>query len=145
MKIGVVCAAGALAGLLCLASPLAAAGSYQGDLDPCPEDNSTRDAMTGAGSVTANLAGTMLTVEGRFAGFASPATAAHLNEGAAMGVPGTAIATLAVTHATSGQVSGQVRLTRDQVGALGKGALYVQLDSETAPAGNSWAWLESTP
>jgi hypothetical protein len=140
--LGRVCVVAGL--MLALSLPaFAAGGKFQGDLDPCPEDNSTRDAMTGTGNITANLAGNMLIIEGRFAGFSSLATAAHLHQGQAMGVPGPAIATLTVAHAGSGEVSGQVKLTGDQLAALGRGALYVQLDSEKAPTGNSWAWLEA--
>lgn len=120
----------------------AADGRYQGDLDPFPHDNSTRDAVIGTGTVSAILAGNTLTVTGTFAGLSSPATAAHLQMGMAMGVPGPRIGELSATQARDGEISGKVKLTPAAIAALNKGGLYVQLDSVKAADGNSWGWLE---
>lgn len=127
---------------LALTPSLAAAQQFAGDLDPVPHDISNRDNVVGGGSVSANLSGDTLQVNGRFGGLSSPATSAHLEMGAAMGVPGSVIGQLSVTAAASGEISGSVVLNQAEVSALKKGALYVQLDSAKAPDGNSWAWLQ---
>lgn len=114
---------------------------YRGDLDPFPHDNSTRDAVVGTGTVSATLTGNTLAIAGHFAGLSSAATAAHLQMGAAMGVPGPKIGDLNVTRAREGEISGSVKLTGAGIAALNRGALYVQLDSMTAADGNSWGWL----
>jgi hypothetical protein len=121
----------------------AAAQEYQGDLDPAPHDFSNRDDVVGAGMVSATLSGTTLTITGNFTGLSSPATAAHLKMGLAMGVPGATIGELNATHAAKGEISGSVKLNSAQIGALRKGALYIQIDSAKGSDGNSWAWLES--
>jgi hypothetical protein len=116
---------------------------YQGDLDPFPHDNSTRDAVVGTGTVSATLTGNMLTITGHFAGLSSAATAAHLQMGTAMGVPGPRIGELQITQMRDGEISGSVKLTGAGIAALNRGAVYVQLDSVNAADGNSWGWLES--
>lgn len=127
-----------------LAGPLpAAAAQYAGDLDPAPHDISMRDNVVGTGRITADLSGTALHLSGNFTGLSSPATAAKLKMGAAMGVPGTMIGELSATPAASGKVSGTITLDPNAIAALKKGALYIELDSAKAPDGNSWAWLES--
>lgn len=119
----------------------AAAGQFAGDLDPVPHDISMRDNVVGTGSVSADLSGTALHVSGKFAGLSSPATAAKLKMGVAMGVPGEAIGELTATHAADGEISGTVTLDQKEIAALKRGALYVELDSAKAPDGNSWGWL----
>jgi hypothetical protein len=129
--------------VLALTPSLAAAQQFGGDLDPAPHDNSTRDNVVGTGQVFANLSGNTLQVSGHFAGLSSPVTSAHLEMGVAMGVPGSAIGELSTTGSLNGEISGRVVLNAQEIAALGKGALYVQLDSAKAPDGNSWAWLQS--
>jgi hypothetical protein len=133
--------------IICALTGAGSAGAadrrYQGDLDPFPHDNSTRDAVVGTGTVSATLTGNMLAVAGRFAGLSSPATAAHLQVGMAMGVPGPKIGELNVTQARDGEISGSVKLAPAAIAALNKGGLYVQLDSVNAADGNSWGWLEN--
>ncbi|HVZ28195.1 MAG TPA: CHRD domain-containing protein [Rhizomicrobium sp.] len=138
----------ALAGAILLAGlaagPALAAGvQFAGEFDPMPHDNSTRANVVGEGRATAILSGNQLAIRGEFSGLSSPATGAHLDMGPAMGVPGNAIGALEVTKDVHGAISGTVKLTVDAVSALKKGALYVQLDSEKSPEGNSWAWLEA--
>jgi hypothetical protein len=126
------------------ASPAGAADRrYQGELDPFPHDNSTRDAVVGIGTISATLTGNMLTIAGYFAGLSSAATAAHLQMGAAMGVPGPKIGELHVTQARDGEISGSIKLSGAGIAALNRGAVYVQLDSVNATDGNSWGWLEN--
>ena len=121
----------------------AAAQEYQGDLDPAPHEFSNRDDVVGMGIMSATLSGSILTIRGNFTGLSSPATAAHLKMGLAMGVPGATIGELNATHAANGEISGSVRLNSAQIAALRKGALYIQLDSVKGIDGNSWAWLQS--
>jgi len=70
-----------------------------------------------------------------------PATTAHLHQGVATGVRGSAIGDLSVAHALGGSITGTLRLTAEQVESLRKGKLYVQIQSEKAPDGNLWGWL----
>ena len=129
--------------ILALSFAPAAAQEYQGDLDPAPHDFSNRDDVVGIGIVSATLSGSTLTITGNFTGLSSPATAAHLRMGLAMGVPGTTIGELTVTHAAKGEISGSIKLNSAQIAALRKGALYIQLDSVKGKDGNSWAWLQN--
>jgi hypothetical protein len=87
------------------------------------------------------LAGTKLTINGTFDGLRSPATAARVHSGLAMGVRGAAISDLTVAKATNGTISGSVDLTPEQVQSLKAGRLYIQISSEKAPEGNLWGWL----
>ncbi len=100
-----------------------------------------RDAVAGSGSASALLAGTKLTINGTFAGLRSPATAARLHSGLAMGVRGAPVGELTVSKAMSGTITGSLDLTPDQVQSLRKGRLYIQISSEKAPDGNLWGWF----
>ncbi len=137
------CLAAAAIFLFPLFPAFAADQQFQGELDPLPHDNSTRDNVVGTGTVSATLSGNTLTVSGSFSGLSSPASAAHLEMGLAMGVPGTVIGSLGATQGPNGQISGSIKLNAAEIAALKKGAVYVQLDSVKAPDGNSWSWLES--
>jgi hypothetical protein len=118
-----------------------AATTYQAGLGPMPLDAANRVNMLGRGDVTATLDGRSLTVSGQFAGLPSPATAAHLIVGLAIGVPGTEALDLTVSQASSGTVSGTLTLTAKQAAAFRTGKLYLQIDSQKAPSGNLWGWL----
>ena len=135
---------GALAALT--AWPAVAADlQFRAGLDPVAFDDSTVMTTVGRGDALATLSGRALTISGHYAGLSSAATAAHLNIGPAAGVPGPAIAPLAVTGGNSGQISGKVPLTASQVAALRNGGLSIVIDSEKAPAGNLWGWLLAPP
>ncbi len=121
--------------------PAFAADTYQANLGPMPLDAANRVNMLGRGEVTATLDGRTLTVAGQFAGLPSPATAAHLIVGVAIGAPGTESIDLTVTQATGGTVSGTLTLSAKQAAAFRTGRLYVQIDSQKAPTGNLWGWL----
>lgn len=103
----------------------------------------TRGNVAGTGSVTAELTGDRLTVQGSFSGLTSAATKAQLRSGLMAGVPGDAFADLTVSPAESGTLSGTVTLDRTQRKALLAGGLYVQIDSVKAPDGTLRAWLLS--
>src|SRR5262249_49874598 len=99
------------------------------------------EAVAGAGSGTAVLAGSKLTLTGTFQGLRSAATTARVHAGPARGVRGAAIGDLTVSKATEGNLSGAIDLTREQMQALQAGRLYVQISSEKAPEGNLWGWI----
>ena len=126
------------ASLLCGA---AAAETYQANLGPMPLDASTGKNMLGRGEATATLEGETLTLNGHFAGLSSPATKAHLCVGFAIGVPGSEGFDLTVSQADNGTLSGAIPLNSKQAAAFRTGKLYVQIDSQKAPAGNLWGWL----
>jgi hypothetical protein len=129
---------------VCIGPALAADTSFTAELDPVAHTPAERANVMGIGQVKAELAGTRLSVSGTFSGLPSPATAAQLRMGAAMGVPGPVIGDLSVTNSTRGSISGSATLSSVQIAALGKNALYVQLDSARAPDGNLWGWLQSS-
>jgi hypothetical protein len=130
--------------LLVAATPAFAAG-YGAELDPVPFDPSNRAIVIDSiGTVSATLDGSTLSIHGSFSNFTSPATGGSVRIGLAKGVPGDAIGSLTADHASSGNFSGSVTLTADQVAALKKQAIYVRIDSEKAPDGNVQGWLEGT-
>lgn len=128
--------------LLSSLAAVAAGRLFQGQLDPVAFDSSTRANVAGAGIVAGVLDGDSLTITGNFSGLASPATAAQLRMGPAMGVPGPGIAELRITHDVKGAISGRLTLDAAQLAALGHNSMYVQVDSVKAPDGNLWGWLE---
>jgi hypothetical protein len=115
--------------------------TYKVRLSPVPADQKTRPELTGSGSLTATLAGTKLTVNGMFEGLKYPATMAELHSGVAAGVRGPVVATLTITKATSGSISGSADLTPQQVTNLRKNGLYIQIYNERTPEGVLWGWL----
>ena len=105
-------AAPAMAAVLLCCGTAFAADTYQANLGPMPLDAANRANMLGRGDATAILDGKTLTVSGTFAGLPSPATAAHLIVGLAIGVPGTETLGLTVSQADKGSVSGTLSLDR---------------------------------
>ena len=132
--------------LLSVSVPALADGAkYVAVLDPGPLTFATRNDVAGTGSVTAELSGNMLIVNGSFDGLPSPATTAQLRSGLLMGVPGEAFADLTVPHSPGGTVAASVKVSRAVIAALKRGGLYVQLNSEKAPNGNLWGWFVPAP
>lgn len=119
----------------------AASSSFHVRLSPGPRLVGTRADRSGSGSVTATLQGITLTLQGSFTGLLAIPTGAHLHMGSAPGVRGPLIADLAISADTSGTVSGTVQLNPQQLGALRKGGLYVEIDSDKAPEGDLWGWI----
>jgi len=119
-----------------------AAESYQTNIGPIPLDGRNRVNVLGRGSVLATLDGRRFTLHGSFGGLATPATDAHLCLANVMGGTGSAIYDVTVTQAQSGQVSGSITLTPEQVTALRAGKIYLLLDSQKAPNGNLWGWFQ---
>ena len=114
---------------------------YKVRLATVPMDGGMRNTVAGSGSATAVLTGTKLAVNGTFDGLLSPATTADVHRGPAMGVRGSSFAVLTVSRAPKGTLSGSIDLTPEQVQALRKGRLYLQISSEKAPDGNLWGWF----
>lgn len=129
--------------VLCIAPAWGLAETFQGEFDPCPFTPATRANVAGSGDFTASLEGTTLTITGKFSGLSSPATAAHLRMGLAMGVPGPVIGDLAVPGETAGTITGKLRLRPEQIQALHRNAIYIQIDSVKAPEGSVWAWVQT--
>jgi len=122
------------------AFPVAQTRTFTTRLSVVPLTVAMQETVAGQGSVTAVLAGNRLTIEGKFAGLRSPATAARLHL-APRAMRGEAIAELTVSKTTSGTLKGSVDLTDRQRDALEKLSLYIQITSEKAPEGNLWGWL----
>lgn len=138
------CIAVVLAGLgICLASgtSLSAAEKYQIYLSALPFNDATQPVMQGKGTASATLDGETLTISGTFAGLTGPATKARLAVSRGPGIPGTPFAELVLSGGVSGKVTGQVKLDASQLVALRGRRLYIQIDSEKAPAGHLWGWL----
>ena len=143
--------------LACIAITAAAQGGdkYKARLSAVPSLSSrgagitvTGDSVKGAeGSVTATLSGKKLSVNGSFDKFASTATEANLYMGPAMGArsyPGTPLFKLTLMKAgdgKSGTFNGMFDLSSDQVDALKKGKIYLQVHSEGSPTGHVVGWL----
>jgi len=131
--------------VLLIASTVAMAAQsevhYKVRLAPVPMDVAMRSTVAGTGSATAALKGSTLTVTGKFEGLRSPATAARLYLGPAMGLRGMPVADLTISKATDGTISGSAMLSAEQVRALEKNRIYLQIASERAPDGNLWGWF----
>ncbi|HMH64268.1 MAG TPA: CHRD domain-containing protein [Rhizomicrobium sp.] len=124
------------------------AADYQTNLGPMPLDDETKVLIQGRGDATASSDGKTMTVKGSFHGMPSSATEAHVLLSPVAGVPGKSIFDLDVTKATSGTISGTFKLSGAQATALRTGKLYIQINSEKAPAnvswgakGTLWGWL----
>jgi hypothetical protein len=117
-----------------------AKAQFRARLSPVPIDIAMQSAIAGSGTVTASLAGTRLTVSGKFADLKTPATVARIHVGL-RGVRGPSILDLNVENATSGTIDGSFDLTPQQMDDLMQGRFYIQLHSTKAPDGNLWGWL----
>jgi hypothetical protein len=122
--------------------PGAAASSiFHVRLSPGPRLVGTRADHSGLGSVTAKVEGNTLTLQGSFSGLVAIPTGAHLHMASLPGVRGPAIADLIVSRNTTGTLSGKVQLNPQQLAALRKGGLYIEIDSDKASEGDLWGWI----
>ena len=119
----------------------AASSTFHVRLSPGPRLVGTRADRSGSGSVTATLQGESVTLQGSFNGLQAVPTGAHLHMGSLPGVRGPVIADLTVSQDTTGTVSGTVQLNPQQLAALRKGGLYIEIDSDKAPEGDLWGWI----
>jgi hypothetical protein len=137
--------AAVLAFLTCAGAATAApqATRFETELGPTPINHVTKDTVIGHGTATASLNGDRLTISASFAGLATPATDAHVMMGGGIGMSGEPLLDMTVSTATSGTITGDYRLTPAQLAALRGGRLYIQVNSQKAPApgGNLWGWL----
>lgn len=131
-----------VAAILFATAPAFAAENYQTDIGPTPKNNRQGANVQGRGTVLAVLDNNTFSLQGKFSGLSSPATAARLHIGNVMGGAGPAIGDLKIAQAQSGEISGTFTLTPSQVAALKVGKLYVILDSQSAPKGNLWGWFQ---
>ncbi len=115
--------------------------SFDFRLSPGPRLVGTRADSSGSGQVAAKLVGNSLTLSGSYQGLLATPTMARLLMGSAPGVRGPRIADLTVSPATSGSVSGSIKLSGAQLAAFHKGGLYVEIDSAEAPEGDLWGWV----
>jgi hypothetical protein len=131
--------------LLCVGLGAAApdGAGYETVLGPTPVNNVTKGLLTGQGAATAALNGNRLSVTGAFSGLSSSAVDAHLMMGSGIGIAGVPILALTVSPAASGTLTGTFTLSSEQLAALRNGRLYIQVNSQSAPApgGNLWGWL----
>ena len=118
-----------------------ASRTFKARLSPVPIDVAMQATVSGAGSVSAVLSGSTLTLTGTFDGLRSPATLAKIHKSPVRGMRGPSVFDVTVSTGTSGTISGSLTLTPLQVADLEHGRLYVQLHSERAPDGNLWGWL----
>jgi len=114
--------------------------TYKVWLTPVPLDSGMLSTVAGKGLLSAVLTGKKLTITGTFSGLKSPATDAHIHHGP-KAIRGPVILDLPVPQATSGAISGSIDLTSEQVEDLKNNSLYIQINSQGAPAGNLWGWL----
>ena len=115
--------------------------TYKTRLSAVAADGKSRADLAGIGSASAALSGAKLSVTGTFEGLKTPATAAKMHNGVAMGARGPAIRDLTITKATSGSISGSLDLSAAELDSLKKGRLYIQIYSEKPPDGTLWGWL----
>lgn len=127
--------------LALLPGAAAASSTFHVRLAPGPRLVGTRADRSGGGSVTATLQGDTLTLRGSFSGLLAVPTGAQLRMGSMPGVRGPLIAGLTISPETTGKLSGTVQLNAEQLAALRKGRLYVEIDSDKAPEGDLWGWI----
>ena len=119
----------------CIAVNLTHAQSslFRARLSEVPVTPQTYQTITGVGEVFASLNGT-------YEGMSSAATAAHIHN-APKAMNGPPIGAIEVTSAPSGEVSGSLELTAEQVQALQNEELYIVIHSENNPGGEIRGWL----
>lgn len=122
------------------AGAAAQANNFRARLSEVPVTPLDYKKITGIGEVFATLNGNTLTVTGTFKGLSSVATRAHIHN-APKAMNGPPVQTLEVTGGTSGEISGTLELTPEQVEALRNEALYILVHSENNPGGEIRGWL----
>lgn len=120
---------------------------FHARLSTMPVDFETAASISGSGSVTGVLVDHQLHFTGSFAGTSSPASSAHVHR-APRGRRGPPLFEIDVSSSANGVIGGSAVLTDAQVTDLLAGNLYVQVHTETNPAGEIRGWLlpvESSP
>jgi len=121
-------------------SAAAQSGTFRARLSPMPTTPQTVTTITGEGEVILTLNGNTLTVSGNFMGMNSAATMAHVHNGPPA-QPGPVVHQLEVSKMPMGEISAELELTDEQVTALNNNELYIQVHSETNPAGELRGWV----
>ena len=115
---------------------------YRERLSRMPVDLRTTAAISGAGSVTAELTGNELTITVRFDGLSSGVTAAHVHNAPVARRGGVAFAVdVGDGSGTAGEIVDTVTLSDDQIAELRADRYYVQLHTENNPGGELRGWL----
>lgn len=113
---------------------------FSARLAPFPVNFQTVKTITGLGQATATLTGNQLNIEGSFVGLQGPANSFELHL-APLALRGPAIYTLAINVGVNGKFSQTVTLNPEQIAALKRRELYLQINSQAAPEGNLRGWL----
>ena len=127
-------------GSLLFSANIQAQEVYRARLSPMPTTPQTVTTILGEGEVILTLNDNSLTVEGNFSGMSSAATGAHIHNGPPA-QPGPVIHTLEVSQATDGSVNGTLSLSEEQIEALSNNEFYIQIHSESNPAGELRGWV----
>ena len=113
-----------------------------------PLTDETKQVIAGRGEATISSDGKTMSVKGKFHGQPTNATDAPILLSTIAGVPGKPAFDLNIPKATSGAISGDIKITPSQAAAMRTGRLYIQLNSEKAPAdvpwgthGTLWGWI----
>ena len=113
---------------------------FRARLTSLPIDATTAPTMRGSGTATATFDGKTLTISGRFEGFNSPATLAHIHR-AQPGMRGPVVFNLTVTQGIEGSFEGKTALTSAQAADIRKGWFYIQIHTQANPDGQVRGWL----
>tara|TARA_Y100001970_G_scaffold265969_1_gene354109 strand:- start:24 stop:473 length:450 start_codon:yes stop_codon:yes gene_type:complete len=127
-------------GSLLFSANIQAQEVYRARLSPMPTTPQTVTTILGEGEVILTLNDNSLTVEGNFSGMSSAATGAHIHNGPPA-QPGPVIHTLEVSQSTDGSVNGTLSLSEEQIEALSNNEFYIQIHSESNPAGELRGWV----
>jgi hypothetical protein len=126
--------------LLNISSLAQSSNSFRARLSPMPVTPQTVSTITGEGEVILTLSGNTLSIQGNFAGMNSVATMAHIHNAPPAQI-GPVAHRLEVDSVTAGNLIGELELTDQQVEALRSNELYVQIHTETNPAGELRGWI----
>ena len=115
---------------------------YGERLSRMPVDLRTTSAISGGGTVAAELDGNELTVTLRFSGLSGGVSAAHVHNAPVARRGGVAFAMdVGGASGTSGEIVDTVTLTDAQLDELRGERYYVQLHTESNPGGELRGWL----
>ncbi len=133
----------ALAAVCFVAGAEAQDAQHYGErLSRMPVDLRTTSAISGAGTVSAELLGNELTITVRFSGLSSEVTAAHVHNAPVARRGGVAFPVeVGNAGGTAGEIVDTVTLTDDQVAELRGERYYVQIHTENNPGGELRGWL----
>ncbi len=129
---------------VCFAAGVGAqdAEHYGERLSRMPVDLRTTSAISGAGTVDAELLGSELTITVRFAGLSSGVTAAHVHNAPVARRGGVAFPVqLGNARGDAGEIVDTVTLTEAQIAELRGERYYVQIHTENNPGGELRGWL----